>query len=83
MEEYTYNPHMDIDPETLTDEDFLKGMRMVRAWLFEQSDWTQTVDAPLTPEKKAEWQAYRQVLRDFPETWTPAPVVIFPDPPSN
>ena len=30
------------------------------------SDWTQTVDAPLTPEKKAEWATYRQALRDLP-----------------
>lgn len=30
------------------------------------SDWTQFPDSPLTPEKKAEWAAYRQALRDIP-----------------
>ena len=30
------------------------------------TDWTQTVDAPLTAEKQAEWAVYRQALRDYP-----------------
>ena len=30
------------------------------------SDWTQFPDSPLTDEKKAEWVAYRQALRDVP-----------------
>jgi hypothetical protein len=29
------------------------------------SDWTQTDDAPITAEKKAEWAAYRQALRNI------------------
>tara|TARA_R110002153_G_scaffold13914_1_gene51279 strand:+ start:4471 stop:4890 length:420 start_codon:yes stop_codon:yes gene_type:complete len=29
------------------------------------SDWTQGPDSPLSDEKKAEWQTYRQALRDF------------------
>lgn len=32
------------------------------------SDWTQLADAPLSTSKKAEWAAYRQSLRDFPDT---------------
>lgn len=32
------------------------------------TDWTQMADADLTPEKKLEWKAYRQALRDYPET---------------
>ena len=32
--------------------------------------------------KKAEWATYRQQLRDFPATWTPADTADFPDPPS-
>lgn len=31
------------------------------------SDWTQTVDAPLTENEKARWREYRQKLRDIPE----------------
>lgn len=29
------------------------------------SDWTQLPNAPLTPEKKAEWATYRQAWRDI------------------
>mgnify|MGYP003634903055 FL=1 len=29
------------------------------------SDWTQGDDSPLSDSKKAEWQTYRQALRDF------------------
>ena len=28
-------------------------------------DWTVGVDSPLSDSKKAEWQTYRQTLRDF------------------
>jgi hypothetical protein len=35
-------------------------------------DFTQLADVPLSPEKKAEWAAYRALLRDFPETCDPA-----------
>jgi len=29
------------------------------------SDFTQVADAPITAEKRAEWVAYRQALRDL------------------
>jgi len=38
------------------------------SYLF-NSDWTQIPDSPLTTAKKAEWTAYRQALRDIPETY--------------
>lgn len=28
-------------------------------------DWTQLADAPLSPEQRTAWQAYRQALRDI------------------
>jgi hypothetical protein len=43
-------------------------------------DWTQLADAPLTPEKKALWLAYRQALRDIPAQQT-YPTITWPDPP--
>ena len=43
----------------------LQGIRGDRNFKLRQSDWTQTVDAPLTTEKKEEWATYRQQLRDF------------------
>tara|TARA_Y100001963_G_scaffold102744_1_gene141422 strand:- start:217 stop:459 length:243 start_codon:yes stop_codon:yes gene_type:complete len=30
------------------------------------SDWTQLPDAPISESKKAEWETYRQALRDIP-----------------
>jgi hypothetical protein len=31
-----------------------------------ESDWTQLPTSPLSDAKKAEWETYRQALRDFP-----------------
>ena len=42
-------------------------IRQRRASLLSSSDWTQAVDSPLSDEKKAEWAAYRQALRDLPD----------------
>ena len=50
------------------------------------SDWTQMPDAPLSAEKKAEWAAYRQALRDMTATYAniqdPAEIVP-PEPPAK
>lgn len=53
-------------------------MRFQRDRLLAESDWAMLADAPTD---KAEWGAYRQALRDFPETWEPGPVADFPNPP--
>ena len=57
-------------------------MRMFRDSLLAQSDWTQNADSPLSDSKKTEWATYRQALRDFPASWTPADTADFPDQPS-
>ncbi len=57
-------------------------MRQWRNILLSQSDWTQMADSPLSTQKKTEWATYRQQLRDFPASWTPADTADFPDPPS-
>lgn len=41
-------------------------------------DWTQLPDAPLTEEQKAAWAAYRQALRDLPETTSDPDAVAWP-----
>ena len=44
-------------------------------------DWTQFPTSPLSPEKKEEWNIYRQALRDLPAN-TPDPTdVSWPVPP--
>ena len=54
-------------------------MRIERNRLLADSDWTQTADAPVDQQA---WATYRQALRDFPATWTPAETAEFPDPPA-
>jgi len=46
----------------------MKNIRDTRDVLLKNSDWTQMPDSPLSPEKKQEWAAYRQALRDLPES---------------
>lgn len=43
-------------------------IRSLRNQLLTNCDWTQLMDAPLTTQQKNEWSAYRQILRDLPET---------------
>tara|TARA_Y100000114_G_scaffold71724_3_gene65716 strand:+ start:2583 stop:2975 length:393 start_codon:yes stop_codon:yes gene_type:complete len=44
-------------------------LRQKRDSLLINSDWTQTIDSPLSDTKKQEWQFYRQELRDLPATY--------------
>ena len=57
-------------------------MRNKRNALLAESDWTQMPDSPLSETKRNEWATYRQQLRDFPASWTPADTADFPDQPS-
>ena len=47
------------------DGDF-RDIRGSRNSLLRDSDWTQLPGGPLTDGKKAEWDTYRQELRDYP-----------------
>jgi hypothetical protein len=67
-----------FDPEEVPTEWLLERMRAHRDRLLAESDWTQLEDAPVNRQA---WADYRQALRDFPATWTPAPTVTFPDKP--
>ena len=57
----------------------LTSIRHERNRLLAESDWTQVPDSPLSAAKKAEWQTYRQALRDittrdvFNFTWPTKP----------
>jgi hypothetical protein len=42
-----------------------KIVKLVRNQILSHTDWTQTVDAPLTPEVKQTFAEYRQELRDI------------------
>jgi hypothetical protein len=44
----------------------LMDARVKRDRALMESDWTQLSSSPLSDAKKAEWETYRQALRDFP-----------------
>ena len=50
--------------------DALTFIREFRQHLLTISDWTQATDSPLSNEKKVEWAAYRQALRDLTNSYT-------------
>jgi hypothetical protein len=60
----------------ITQEQIQAGIRGLRSYLLEKSDWTQLPDAALSAEKKSEWATYRQALRDMPETFGSATSVL-------
>jgi hypothetical protein len=66
------------DETTAPDEWLIERMRLRRDALLIASDWAMLTDAPTD---KTQWGDYRQALRDFPKTWTPAPTVQFPERP--
>ncbi|WP_119461878.1 tail fiber assembly protein [Rhodospirillaceae bacterium SYSU D60014] len=53
-------------------------IRAKRDHLLRQSDWTQVPDAPVDKEA---WATYRQALRDVPQTYDDAALVVWPERP--
>ena len=49
-----------------SNEELQFEVRSIRDQLLKESDWTQTLDAPLTEEQKEAWRVYRQALRNVP-----------------
>ena len=76
----TVTPYVTADDAPA--EHWTTQMRRQRDALLAASDWTQTLDAPLTDEQRAAWATYRQQLRDALATWTPGPTWEAPDPPA-
>ena len=66
---------LSFDETSAPDEWLMERMRLRRDALLVESDWAMIPD---TPTDKTAWAAYRQALRDFPATWTPATTVDFP-----
>ena len=69
---------LSFDETEAPDEWLEERMRNARNQLLVESDWAMIAD---TPTDKTAWATYRQQLRDFPATWTPAPTVTFPERP--
>lgn len=55
-------------PESLTEEEKIASVKMVRNLYLKETDFTQTNDAPFTEEEKGNYASYRVYLRDFPES---------------
>ena len=50
--------------------DTLAFIRTKRDALLASSDWTQTIDCPLSDETKMAWAVYRSKLRDMPKKYS-------------
>lgn len=68
-----------LDSSTLSKQQ----ANILRLKLLAQSDWTQLLDAPLTPEVQGEWAVYRQALRDLPDQVGYPDTITWPTPPSS
>lgn len=68
-----------VDPVSLlTTEELMERLRADRDRLLSACDWTQMPDSALTDELRADWAAYRQALRDLPETVSDPAAVEWP-----
>lgn len=79
--------HPDALPEGATfekpSEISAQEERALRDELLRQSDWAVLPDAPLSDEKKQEWMAYRQALRDIPQQSGFPEQVVMPELPAK
>jgi len=68
---------------TFTQADLDHYLRLHRDKTLTMSDWTVGADSPLSDSKKAEWQTYRQALRDLPSTNTATAIddIVWPTKP--
>ena len=67
-------------PESANQPDAWDAIRQKRDQLIRDSDWTMTPGATVD---QAQWTAYRQVLRDLPQTYENAEDVVWPTVPST
>lgn len=65
-----------------TNDELMGFVRDYRVMLLAEVDWTQTLDCPLTDEKKTEFATYRQALRDIPQTHPDPQSIVWPEKPT-
>jgi len=70
------------DPAPLDAEAAMQALRRQRDRLLRDSDYTQIPDFPISDEDRGAWAAYRQQLRDLPETIPDPATVAWPQPPA-
>lgn len=75
---------VDIAPDEAAQGELLLAWpraRKRRDTLLRDSDWTQLPDVPMTVERRQQWEAYRQALRDITDQADPA-AIVWPTPPT-
>ncbi len=70
------------DYRAVENDELMAFVRDYRVILLAEVDWTQTLDCPLTDEKKAEFAVYRQALRDIPQTHPDPQSIVWPTKPT-
>jgi len=58
------------------------AIRKIRDHRMAETDWTQMIDSPLSPEKAEEFKLYRQELRDIPQSVASPDDVVWPEKPT-
>lgn len=83
-----YKVDLTTDPHSIVTKpadtiNIAEYIRQKRNAILKWCDWTQAIDSPISDSKKAEWQTYRQALRDLPSTNTATEVdnIIWPSQP--
>lgn len=79
--EYLLPAEFEIEKIDITIEHNLALIRAKRSALLAETDYTQLPDSPLSAEKKAQYAAYRQALRDIPSTMNEQGQVVWPEKP--
>ena len=74
-----YFEYQDVEQEEVQEEMYQQygkwnkiswdGIRMVRNFLLDDTDWTQMADNGLSADLKADWVKYRQKLRELPQDY--------------
>jgi hypothetical protein len=57
---------LDVLKNEMMSEDAVSFLKEERNGRLASTDWTQSVDSPLSAVQKTEWALYRQALRDMP-----------------
>ena len=73
--------HLVVDSDKLLNESEAEKwskIRSTRDSLLKATDWTMLSDSPLSEADKESYRAYRQALRDLPQTYDNCDAVIFP-----
>jgi hypothetical protein len=69
---FAYEPRPLLNRLVRMEDELWLEIKDERRALLNGSDWTQTLDAPLTPEQQQAWKVWRQALRDLPSQYAGA-----------